>query len=730
MGNEEKNTPIHRKVISALIDEENGNKSKDDKEQHYSRRSSAKIRSFHLNKEQYHGQTFGGMKEGYGVYYYENGDKYDGNWKNDKKEGKGYYFYNQTGEVYKGNFNNDLPNGMGIYYEKNGDRYEGMFKDGKKHGSGTIIFKNGGKFKGEFKNGLKHGKGEYKNQFEQTKYEYWENGVLKTNENENILINENESNNLFNETNTKRFDEFLKNTYRRKSIDKTPLLNKIKNIKEKTKNKLNDQQLVQILNTVKEKPNIKNWSVDDVKMLFEKINLEKYIPNIETNSVDGKKLLFLNNSSISNIFKLTDKNEIKIFTTLIEFIGDISNNEQDKYNFDNNIDVNLNNNINNSNNIKSNNIVKSNNINTIINNKISKDIIKPKKKIINQIIQKNNKSIEKEKMKKKVSNFSPSKNKNKNEILIKEMNKAGKSEFYSSLNNNSLNFFINNDEIKKVKGISEGGMGKIILGEWQGKQVVLKTIKYDYTQGMNTILLKKFINEINIIASLRHPNILLYMGTTIDEDIYYMITEYLPIGSLSDYLHKNKRKLTDKQKISIALQIAIAIQYIHSRKIFHCDLKSSNVLLDKNYKIKLSDFGLSFLMTEVQKELAGTYFWMAPEILNDQKYEISSDIYSYGMILWELLTEKNPYYYDFPNQKIVNKKIMNEYLKKRYENNKEIVPIPENGNIVLRYITSKCLKYRPEDRLSLDVIIKYLSKANKCYQEVDEVILEMYNFVS
>ena len=149
-------------------------------------------------------------------------------------------------------------------------------------------------------------------------------------------------------------------------------------------------------------------------MLFEKINLEKYIPNIETNSVDGKKLLFLNNSSISNIFKLTDKNEIKIFTTLIEFIGDISNNEQDKYNFDNNIDVNLNNNINNSNNIKSNNIVKSNNnINTLINNKVSKDIIKPKKKIINQIIQKNNKSIEKEKMKKKVSNFSPSKNKNK-----------------------------------------------------------------------------------------------------------------------------------------------------------------------------------------------------------------------------------------------------------------------------------------------------------------------------
>ena len=725
MGNEEKNNPIHMKMISALTDRENGNNSKDEKEQHFSRLSSAKIRSFHLNKEQYHGQTFGGMKEGYGVYYYENGDKYDGDWKNDKKEGKGNYFYNQTGEVYKGNFNNDLPNGMGIFYEKNGDKYEGMFKDGKKHGPGTIYLKNGGIFKGEFKNGLKHGKGEYKNQFEQTKYEYWENGVLKTNENENILINENESNNLFNETNTKKFDEFLKNTYRKKSIDKMPLLNKIKNIKEKTKNKLNDQQLVQILNSVKEKPNIKNWSIDDVKNLFEKIHLEKYIPYIESNSIDGKKFFFLDYSAISNIFKLTDKNEIKMITTLIEFIGDISNNEQDKYNFDNNIDANINNNIinsikNNSNSIKNNNI-----IHNLINNKINKEKIKPKKSVK---IKKTLKNFEKEKIKEERRSVSSSKI--KNEILNKEMNKLGKSEFYSSLNNNSLNFFINYDEIKKEEEIGGGGMGTVYLGEWQGKQVALKKIKNDYTKGENKILLKKFINEINIIASLRHPNILLYMGTTIDENIYYMITEYLPIGSLSDYIHLYKKTLTEKQKINIALQIAIAIQYIHSRKIFHCDLKSSNVLLDENFKIKLSDFGLSFSMSEERREVAGgTFFWMAPEILNNKKYEFSSDIYSYGMILWELLTEKNPYYNVFPNPKNVNKKIMKDYLNNKYEKNEEIVPIPENGNIVLRYITSKCLKYKPEDRLSLDVIIKYLSKANKCYEEVDEVTLEMYNFV-
>ena len=340
------------------------------------------------------------------------------------------------------------------------------------------------------------------------------------------------------------------------------------------------------------------------------------------------------------------------------------------------------------------------------------------------------KNIEKEKAKEYVSSSSLS-SKDNNELYIKEMNKLGKSEFYSSLNDNSLNFFINYDEIKKEKTkVGEGGMGLVSLGEWQGKQVALKKIKLNYNEKGNNILLKKFINEINIIASMRHPNILLYMGTTIDENNYYMITEYLPKGSLYEYLHHKRKKLTEKQKIKIALQIAIAIQYIHSRKILHCDLKSSNVLLDENFKIKLSDFGLSYFMSEIPKgTVFGTYHWMAPEILNDGKYEITSDIFSYGMILWELLTGTTPYSNVFGNSK-VNKESIKNYIKQKFDNNEEIAPIPKDGNIVLRYIASKCLQYRPEDRLSLDTIIKYLSKANKCYEEVDEVTLEMYNFIS
>ena len=153
MGNEN-NSSIQKKNSNTLNDDgENQQKiiRKPNK------RSSVKPRSFRLNKGHYHGQIFGGIKEGYGICYYKNGDKYEGTWKDNKKDGKGSFYYNEKEEVYRGNFINDYPNGNGIYYFKNGDRYEGLFKDGKKHGEGTIFFANGGRYKGLFKNNLKHG---------------------------------------------------------------------------------------------------------------------------------------------------------------------------------------------------------------------------------------------------------------------------------------------------------------------------------------------------------------------------------------------------------------------------------------------------------------------------------------------------------------------------------------------------------------------------------------------
>ena len=524
----------------------------------------------------------------------------------------------------------------------------------------------------------------------------------------------------------------------RKKIKKTSLFDNFKLMKEKLKNKLNDQQLVQIVNIVKEKPKVKSWTIDDVKNLFIKINLEKYIPNIEKNAIDGKKFLFLENQSISNIFNITDKNEIRIISVLIEFIWDISNNEQEKNKLDsddNNININ---NINNNNNI------------IIINTKESKDKININNKKdknegnkitnikFNDYLPKQKHEIEEEKNSDDfylLSGKVQEKEKENNEQNIKGNANKGKSEFYQSLNSNSLNFYINYDEIKKEeeKQIGRGGMGELYLGEWQGKQIAIKKIKLDYIK--NNVLSNKFIKEINIIASMRHPNILLYMGVTIDNNNnYYMITEYLPQGSLHEYLHPPKKTkkipLTDKQKIKIALQIAIAIQYIHSRKILHCDLKSANILIDKNFNIKLSDFGLSYFMSDPPTGFLGTARWVAPEILKGGKYDIKADIFSYGMIVMELLTEKIPYSDIVKSEVGKDRDIIKEYVNDKIENGEDILPIPKTGNKVLRYIVANCLQARPENRMNMGQIIKYLSKANKCYEEVDEVTLEMYNFIS
>ena len=627
---------------------------------------------------------------------------------------------------------------LGIPYqnELKGDKKDGIGSQGLKKGNNNdekLKNKNGEKGS---KDQEKTVKAKIENQNEQN---IGGNDAIKENNiKEENIINENDSVNLQNENDTKKFDEFLKNRGNyRKIKKKTSLFENIKLMKEKLKNKLNDQQLVQIVNIVKEKPKVKSWTIDDVKNLFIKINLEKYIPNIEKNAIDGKKFLFLENQSISNIFNITDKNEIRIISVLIEFIGDISNNEQEKNkldNDDNNININ---------NINNNNIIiinaKENKDKININNKKDKNEGNKITNIkFNDYLPKQKHEIEEEKNSDDfylLSGKVQEKEKENNEQNIKGNANKGKSEFYQSLNSNSLNFYINYDEIKKEeeKQIGKGGMGELYLGEWQGKQIAIKKIKLDYIK--NNVLSNKFINEINIIASMRHPNILLYMGVTIDNNNnYYMITEYLPQGSLHEYLHPPKKTkkipLTDKQKIKIALQIAIAIQYIHSRKILHCDLKSANILIDKNFNIKLSDFGLSYFMSDPPTGFLGTARWVAPEILKGGKYDIKADIFSYGMIVMELLTEKIPYSDIVKSEVGKDRDIIKEYVNDKIENGEDILPIPKTGNKVLRYIVANCLQARPENRMNMGQIIKYLSKANKCYEDVDEVTDDIFHFLS
>lgn len=116
-----------------------------------------------------------------------------------------------------------------------------------------------------------------------------------------------------------------------------------------------------------------------------------------------------------------------------------------------------------------------------------------------------------------------------------------------------------------------------------------------------------------------------FIGMCIYDNEYGMITEFLSGGSLFDYLHKSHRKLTEERLFYICKDVALGMSYLHGKNVLHCDLKSSNVLIDERWNVKLCDFGLSRIHTTKKKKKTymriGTPHWMAPEILKGEKYE-------------------------------------------------------------------------------------------------------------
>ena len=143
--------------------------------------------------------------------------------------------------------------------------------------------------------------------------------------------------------------------------------------------------------------------------------------------------------------------------------------------------------------------------------------------------------------------------------------------------------------------------------------------------------------------------------------------------------------------------------YLHGKRVLHCDLKSSNVLIDENWNVKLCDFGLSRINSNHKKGQArrvGTPHWMAPEILRGEKYEFESDVYSFGMLVWELLTGEIPYQKYSPAQIIG--------LVGRDDNHQIQMPKTDNQPMVDLFLM--CTKRDPKLRPSFTKGVEFLEK--------------------
>lgn len=262
------------------------------------------------------------------------------------------------------------------------------------------------------------------------------------------------------------------------------------------------------------------------------------------------------------------------------------------------------------------------------------------------------------------------------------------------------------EELHIKERVGAGSFGTVHRAEWHGSDVAVKVLSL---QDFHDDQLKEFLREVAIMKRVRHPNVVLFMGAVTKSPNLSIVTEYLPRGSLYRLIHRpaSGEMLDQRRRLRMALDVAKGLNYLHnlSPPIVHWDLKSPNLLVDKNWTVKVADFGLSRFKANTfisSKSVAGTPEWMAPEFLRGERSNEKSDVYSFGVILWELVTLQQPWSGLSPPQVVGAVAFQNRRLA-----------IPQNTSPVLASLMESCWADDPAQRPSFASIVNSLKKLLK-----------------
>eukprot|EP00474_Spongospora_subterranea_P006066 CRZ06524.1 hypothetical protein [Spongospora subterranea] len=262
------------------------------------------------------------------------------------------------------------------------------------------------------------------------------------------------------------------------------------------------------------------------------------------------------------------------------------------------------------------------------------------------------------------------------------------------------------DEVKIGERIGIGGFAEVYKGEWRGTDVAIKKLLMQRTSAGS---LREFRKEVVLLRSLRHPNVVMFMGACTVPPSLFMVTELLQM-SLFDLLHNTDVKLNWKLRLKMALDTANGINFLHHSHVIHRDLKSANLLLDKHYGVKVSDFGLSRIKAQhcTMTGQCGTFQWMAPEVISNEKYTEKADVYSFGIILWEIVARKVPF--EAMNGVQVSVAVATQQLRPK---------MPEDVPNDIRELIENCWSNNPALRPAFSDIVQRL----KAIQQSDFVNL-------
>uniref|UniRef100_A0A8C2DGS2 Tyrosine-protein kinase n=1 Tax=Cyprinus carpio TaxID=7962 RepID=A0A8C2DGS2_CYPCA len=264
-------------------------------------------------------------------------------------------------------------------------------------------------------------------------------------------------------------------------------------------------------------------------------------------------------------------------------------------------------------------------------------------------------------------------------------------------------WILNHEDVILGELLGKGNFGEVFRGTLRDKTLVaVKTCKEDLPQDLKI----KFLSEARILKQYDHPNIVKLIGVCTQRQPIYIVMELVPGGDFLSFLRKKKEDLKTKQLVKFALDAAAGMAYLELKNCIHRDLAARNCLVGENNVLKISDFGMS------RQEDNGIYSssglkqipikWTAPEALNYGRYSSESDVWSYGILLWETFSLGVCPYPGMTNQQA------REQVEKGYR-----MSCPQKCPDEVYRIMQRCWEYKPENRPKFVDIQKELASVKK-----------------
>lgn len=280
------------------------------------------------------------------------------------------------------------------------------------------------------------------------------------------------------------------------------------------------------------------------------------------------------------------------------------------------------------------------------------------------------------------------------------------------------------EELQLGRKIGEGGFGEVYFAKWHGTVVAVKKLRPGKFSKKRE---KQFSEEVLNFCQLEHPNVVKFLGVCLEKLNSCIVMEYMQT-SLFNALHVDEEDLSDETRLDIIRGMCAGLDYLHSEKIAHCDLKSENILLDKrdmgSYVAKITDFGLSMVKAYSQTSSAnevervknvGTPRYSSPEVIRGEMLSAAdmmrADVYSMALVIYEVIYEEEPFY-----------NLSYAQLQTQIGKNGRLPDLDDdNVRHMVKKTIQDALSFQAEDRLTSNELMDFFYNLDNIYRTTNSL---------